>query len=401
MGLRIMFMANAPWATTGYGIQGKHLTPRLKGLGHEMAYFSFYGLQGGVLNLDGVTIYPLAHKLWGEDVLEGHMAHFKADVLLTLMDVWVTDWFGRKAKANGWAWCPWMPVDQTPIPDVVVQRLDGAHTALPYAKFGEDELRQAGVQNVFYIPHGVNPDVFKPPTAEQRLDARRMLGIPDDAFVIGMVAANKGYPSRKAFPEQLLAFAKFKKHVPNAVLYLHTLAAPTTQGLDMVMLLQRCGLKLTEDVVFVDQYRYTLGLPEQYMGEVAYAAMDVLSLASMGEGFGIPLIEAQACGVPVVTSHNTACTELCYYGALVEKQQPFWTPLGSWAMLPDIDEIAERYLEVFAMTKQADHSERAAAVSRTIHELYSWDAIIENYWKPFLQGLEDELHGRSDLQQTE
>lgn len=401
MGLRIMFMANAPWATTGYGVQGKHLTPRLKKLGHEMAYFAFYGLQGGVLNLDGVTIYPMAHRLWGEDVLEAHMTHFRADVLITLMDVWVSDWFGRKAEANGWAWCPWMPVDQTPVPDVVIERLEGAHTALPYAKFGERELRNAGLTNVFYIPHGINPDVFKIPTAEQRTAARRMLEIPEDAFVIGMVAANKGYPSRKAFPEQLLAFAKFKKHVPNAVMYLHTLASPVTQGLDFPMLLKRCGLRMGDDVVFCDQYRYTLGMPEAYMGEIAYAAMDILSLTSMGEGFGIPLIEAQACGIPVVTSRHTACEELCYYGSLVEKQYPFWTPLGSWSFLPDIDEITERYLEVYNALQRPYRDEHAAEVSQVIHQFYGWDAIVERFWEPFLGKLEHECNGRRAVQQAE
>ena len=73
MGLRIMFMANAPWCTTGYGVQGKHLTPRLRKLGHEVNYFAFYGLQNGVLNIDGSTIYPMGSHLWGADVLDAHM----------------------------------------------------------------------------------------------------------------------------------------------------------------------------------------------------------------------------------------------------------------------------------------------------------------------------------------
>jgi len=72
----------------------------------------------------------MGNRPWGEDILEAHMAHFKANVLITLMDVWVTDWFGKRAQRGGWAWCPWTPIDQEPVPDLVLERLQGAHSAL-------------------------------------------------------------------------------------------------------------------------------------------------------------------------------------------------------------------------------------------------------------------------------
>ena len=74
------------YLTTGYGVQGKHLVPRLQALGHDLAYFAFYGLQNGVLNINGVPIYPSGTQMWGQDVISAHMAHFKADLLISLMD---------------------------------------------------------------------------------------------------------------------------------------------------------------------------------------------------------------------------------------------------------------------------------------------------------------------------
>ena len=103
------------------------------------------------------------------------MAHFRADLLISLLDVWVLDGYGAKAKEGGWLWCPWTPVDQEPVPPLVLKRLEGAHTVLPYAKHGETEFRKAGMRNVRYIPHGVVCDTFKP---LDRYECRAELGLP-------------------------------------------------------------------------------------------------------------------------------------------------------------------------------------------------------------------------------
>jgi glycosyltransferase involved in cell wall biosynthesis len=380
-----MFQANAPWCTTGYGVQGKHLVPRLKKLGHDMAYFAFYGLQNGMLNIDGVPIYPMGLSMWGQDVVQAHMGHFKGDVLISLMDVWVLDGYGDKAKQSGYIWCPWTPVDQEPVPQAVLNKLAGAHTVIPYAKHGEAEFRKAGVQNVRYIPHGVVCDTFKP---LDKAEARRRLGLPENAFIVGMVAANKGYPPRKCFPEQFVAFSRFKVRHPEAVLYMHTLKGTEHGGINFPELMWRLNLVEGRDVIFSDQYSYLLGWAEERMATL-YNAFDILSLASSGEGFGIPLIEAQACGVPVVSAHNTAQTELTFSGVCIEDQRPFWTPLGAFAMIPDVGAIEEAYEQLHAdLTggKRDDYAEQARRGALA----FDWDVVVEEFWRPFLAELEAE-----------
>ena len=386
MGLRILYQCNAPWATTGYGVQGKHLVPRLKALGHEIAYFAYYGLQGGVLNLDGTPILPMGHRPWGEDILPAHMKSFKADLHISLMDVWVTEHYGKMAKQFGWTWLPWTPIDQTPVPNLVLERLAGAHTVLPYAKFGEKNLLAAGVQNVSYVPHGVDVDTFKP---GDKAEARRRLGLPEDKFIVGMVAANKGYPSRKCFPEQLLAFARFRANHPDAMMYIHTLRTAEHGGVDFDALLKRVGLD-DGSVMFADQYRYIVGYPEPAMADL-YRAFDFLSLTSMGEGFGIPLIEAQACGTPVVTSDNTAMTELCFSGILVTEQYPFWTPLGAWAMIPDHRAVAMAYEQLYDALHDPEQEMQMTQAARMGALDYSWDNVVAQFWQPLLERVEADI----------
>ncbi len=53
----------------------------------------------------------------------------------------------------------------------------------------------------------------------------------------------------------------------------------------------------------------------------AYNAMDVLTNVALGQGFGIPILEAQACGTPVIVGDWTSMSELCFAGWKVAKEE--------------------------------------------------------------------------------
>jgi glycosyltransferase involved in cell wall biosynthesis len=46
-----------------------------------------------------------------------------------------------------------------------------------------------------------------------------------------------------------------------------------------------------------------------------YNLADLLLFPSLYEGFGLPILEAQACGCPVLTSNVTSCPEVAGDGA--------------------------------------------------------------------------------------
>jgi glycosyltransferase involved in cell wall biosynthesis len=241
----------------------------------------------------------------------------------------------------------------------------------------------------------VDCEVYQP---TDRSEARGALGWPQDRYIVGMVAANVGVPSRKAFEPQFRAFKLFQAEHPHALLYLHTFAnsANETDGENLIRMLDAVGLVVDRDVFFVDQYQYLLSVPPAQMA-LAYSAMDVLLNVTMKEGFGVPLVEAQACGTPVITGDWTANAELCVAGWKVPRlratvygremdDDALYGPLGGYGVQPRVSTIVEA-LEAAYQDGGGDYMRHAA---RQAALPYDVRRVAAEYWKPML----DEIAGR-------
>jgi glycosyltransferase involved in cell wall biosynthesis len=153
-----------------------------------------------------------------------------------------------------------------------------------------------------------------------KITAREFIKVPEDKFVVGMNAANKGIvPNSKAFGENLLAFSMFAQKHKDAVLYLHT-DFMGSGGINLMDLINAVGIP-KEQVKFIDPYLYRSGLDSEFVA-ATYTAMDVFLAVSMGEGFGIPTLEAQACGTRVIVSDFAAIYRISWRG-MVSRRSTF------------------------------------------------------------------------------
>lgn len=378
--MRILWHSVAPWAPSGYGQQTALFAPRLRDQGHEVAVSAYYGLAGGMLTWDGVDVYP-SDNVYGRRLLPTYAAVFGADLTVTLMDLWVL-----KAKAVGMIdnLACWVPEDHSPAKPSTVRFLEETKARpIAMSRFGERALRGAGLDPL-YVPHGIDTTVFRP-LREKREWARARLGIDPHAFVVGMVAANVGRtPSRKAFPEVMQAFAEFHRERPDAHLHIHTDPSELQQGVPLIGAYERCGVP-EEAISFSDQLQVELGLPAEQMAQL-YAAFDVLANPSYGEGFGIPIIEAQACGVPVIVTDFSAMTELCGAGWLVQPDPWYDAQHGSFFGRPRVtgqQSILGALHEAYERRGDRDLRRKA----RRFAEDYDVDRIADRYWRPTLAKL--------------
>lgn len=307
---KILWHSNSPMAGTGYGTQTLIFTRLLKEAGWDVVISTNYGLKGAQLNFNGIKLLPGSTEQWGNDILSTHYEVYKPDVLFALTDSWILnmEMIGKIPLAV------WTPVDHQTLPPAVEKVLHQLPYPVAMSRHGEGAMRDVGL-DPFYIPHGVVTSIFQP---KDRNAARKKLKFEDNDFVVSMVAANKGTPSRKSFDVVVKAWAQFIKKHPKAVLYLHTFMHNTYNGLEFPQLLEFYGIP-ENSIKFPNIYDYVQGsFPWEYLVDV-YNASDVMLLPSKGEGFGVPVIEAHACGCPTIVTDFTAQSELnSHYKILVD-----------------------------------------------------------------------------------
>lgn len=379
--MKTLWVSNAPWVGTGYGQQTDLVTRSLIADGHKVSVLANFGLNGTVLNWNGITVMPPGADPWGNDVVRGHASMFFGQDpgwIITLFDVWV---------AQGKAWgdfnvASWVPVDHIPAPPKVLKFFED-YKAIPIAmsKFGERQLQNAGLDPL-YAPHGVDTTIFRPDAESiNGYTMRQLFDLGDDRFVVGMNAANKGnIKIRKAFPQAFAAFGIFAKTHPDAVLLVHTERHGMYEGVRLDRLAEACGIPENQ-LIFTDQYSIRVGMQAETVAAI-YNAFDVLLAPSMGEGFGVPVIEAQACGLPVIVSDFSAQPELVGAGWCVGGLPDWEEAQAAWLHLPNIGEIVDALEEAYNGNYDSEKA-RAKALE------YDHKEVFSTYWRPIMERLSE------------
>jgi glycosyltransferase involved in cell wall biosynthesis len=383
----VSLASNSPGAPTGYGTQARYLVDRLVRHGLKTAVLSNYGLEGGIQDLKTpfgkATHYPKGWVPHSPDVLKlWHDQHRQAwpelpHLLMTLYDVWVYS----QAKYDGPMAC-WVPIDHVTLPPMVKEFISRPNVhPITMAPHGHELLNSRGIENT-YIPHAVDTTIFKPTKNIEGKSVRDWLGIDEDTFLVTMVANNKGngYVHRKALSENIMAFSLFLKDHPKSHLYLHMDPRPMLGGADIQALLESVNLG-PDNVSVADPDQLMIGYPQRTLAAI-YTASDVFLGASYGEGFNVPLIEAQACGTPVITSSWTAPKDLAGPTSSLVDGQPWWNiKQQAYWQIPMIGSIVQALSDMRGKWEgpRVDHA------SIEFAKQFHVETVWQQYWMPFLR----------------
>ena len=370
--LRISWYSNAADTPTGYGNQTGQITRRMAAAGHQVHTHANYGQITGIRDWNGVAIWPQGVTQYGLDVVDRQAEMVGADVVFTLYDVWVLDpdqWQGRRVLS-------WTPVDHMPVPPGVM-RWASKHDTIAMSEFGAAQLREAGIEPIATIPHGIE-EVFRPTPS----DARTRISVPEDAFLISINAANIGStPPRKNWGSNLEAVARFMRNHDDVFLNLNTdLMRPS--GIPLYVLMKALGIPDSR-VRVIDPVLYRGGLVTDYDLATVYTASDVLLAVSKGEGFGIPVLESMGCGTPAIVSDFSAQPEIVGdTGWKVPGQLDWDHNQGAWFFTPFTGAI----VEALEQSYQHRGEQRDACIAQA--EQYRTDLLWETKWLPLLASLE-------------
>lgn len=121
-------------------------------------------------------------------------------------------------------------------------------------------------------------------------------------------------------------------------------------------IIERNGIEAIRDHIVMPGYIINSDLPYIYNNAFAFL------YTSLRESFGIPLLEAMACGTPVITSNKSSMPEIAGHDAILINPE-------------SSDEIA---LKMLQLERDTDFYQRQKAVGLERAKLFSWRKTAEN-----------------------
>lgn len=314
---KIMWISDGLNINSGYGIQTAGI---LKALAqkYEVYHMSFQ-YHGQPLKLNNVWLLPNGYDMWGNDIVKQHVDSVKPDYIVTLMDLfrpckWLKEQ-DKYLKQHGAKTIAYFPLDGKPLP---YSSLDPVNVweqfdyLIPMSMFGQEtllrELPEVKPKVTNVIWHGIDTNIFKPKSLKENqfYQANRKI-LDSKKFIVSSVFRNI---NRKNPMALIYAWKTFSKDKDDVLLILHT--NPNEKpGTNLARLVLTFGLQ--KEVMFTGSDMLFFSQPAEFVADI-YNASNVHVLATTGEGFGIPIVEAMACGKPNIVTDYTTSDELLSEG---------------------------------------------------------------------------------------
>lgn len=308
-------------------------------------------------------------------------------------------------------------VDSEPQQEDWIDTYLSADAIFTYSDWGADVLRRQSSNNINYIDTtspGVDLSVFN---IKDKKHTRSIFNLPEDYIIIGSVMRNQ---KRKLIPELFASFRKLLDKIETSqpdlgkklFLYLHT--SFPDQGWDIPEILKdnrisnkvlfsyickNCGNvhcdvfsgpvktcpKCAEKLAVFPSV--SQGVSSEKLSEI-YNLFDMYVQYSICEGFGMPQVEAGACGVPVMTvEYSAMCDIIKKLNAYPIKIKARFKEMETKAIrvYPDNDSLIEHILSFINTPKKFQDSKRKE-IRELTEKHYDWDKI-SNKWEKYLDSM--------------
>jgi len=375
----ICWISDSPDTPSGFGNVTRAVCTGLAARGYRVSILGWQTREPGWY--EGCQVFPIGRDALGGDALFNFLVRHRPDAVISLADVWWLPYMSsphvkRQMELIDAPWALYFPIDGTradgSLPPSWVELLAEVDYPIAMTRFGQRAAKESGI-GADYIAHGVDVEVFSPPPSRSALKAE--LGL-DGRFLV--LSDSRNQP-RKLLHRLLEIFSRLVAAHPSAMLHLHTdpddeFARSAIYSYDVLADIAHLGL--TDHVRFSPGFamRRGAGLSSEQLARY-YRAADAHLLASSGEGFGLPTLQAAAAGaVPVAVDYSANPELLADHGEPIPVQDWLDNEFGIRRALIDVDAAAD------ALGRLCDDPSRLAeqsARSRQFALQYSWETIVE------------------------
>jgi len=354
----VLFMDN-PMIPTGYASTCRLTAKELRKRGWEVYAAAFNG--GGQSGPGGEPVFDfLGIKVLRNYALERekNAIYGDADTILQIAKDIDPDIFFFHNDSYRYSYLKGLPKDilersvfwlpfEGAGPDIPGLEVFGKCAAVRFVtKFAMDlHAQHMKHGNVGVIPHAVDMEHMRPCDNQLQFKASKQMGL-ESKFLVTRVDRHQ---PRKYWDLTIKAFAKFAKGKDDVFLLGKCNPRDITmwdpekqQGVDLEALAQTLGV--AEKVKFDDFF-----FDVSYMPAAFYWPADVFLTTTAGEGFGLALVEAMACGLPVVYPDTPVLPEVVGDAGMKFKLagKEWYNKMSVWHNIPDVDDAAARLEEAY------------------------------------------------------
>lgn len=306
------------------GLSKKDYDIRVVGLGYTgWEYWYNFNITGAQSVQDGVACVSNIISLWNPDVLIVGL-----DIPHQIKLIEQTKKINKKIK-----YIAITPLENPPLTRTWAADLTQADFVFFISQRGCDAAKESGLSKVGHLQIAVDTENFYPASTVEKEQLRKDLGF--NCFTILSVADNQ---ERKNLWASLKVIEALKKK-GREVRFILVTREKSPVGHPLRDLCS--DYNINKEVLILER-----GIPQEELRKL-YAAADLYLSTTKAEGLGIPVLEAMACGLPVMATDTGAIRELLTdnRGNLIPPSYEFIDVWGnSLRSMFDIDAGAERII---------------------------------------------------------
>ncbi|MAF24386.1 hypothetical protein CL634_02190 [bacterium] len=426
---RILFCSEATYLNTGYATYYREVIKRLYLTGkYEIAELASYGdnRDPKVAQIPWVFFGNLPDKTdekqkelydskmtnqFGEWKFEEALLTFQPDIVVDIRDFWMLEFEERSPFRKLFHWAIMPTVDATPQNEQWISTFANADGVFNYSDWGVEILKKEsnGKINCLGSAPPSADDAYKP--VEDKMAHKDRFGIDPKMKIIGTVMRNQ---KRKLFPDLFEAYRKFLDLSKRNDVYLYCHTSFPDLGWDIPKLLLRYGIsskvlftyvcencKHAFPAFFSDARRKCgeckgsaflsnvhNGVSNEFLSKIVNC-FDLYIQYANSEGFGLPQVEAAACGIPIMSIDYSAMSSVIRkLGGTPLKVKSLHNEMetGCLRAVPDNTYAAKKMKEFFNLSKEEIRL-NGKMTRQNFLKYYQWDETAKK-WEDYFDGVD-------------